>query len=64
MSMESNKYCVVIPPITATSMGRVTLQKPETLFIEFGKVMEDTPKNKFKRIAKKIITISIYRSMQ
>jgi len=59
-SMESTKYCGVIQPITATSMGQATRQEPETQFFEFGKVMEDIPEKRIQRNCtneKDIVTI-------
>jgi len=38
--MEARKYRGVISPITATSMGQATQQKPEKPFIGFGRMME------------------------
>ena len=32
-----------VPPITATSMGQATEQKPEKPFIGFGRMMEISP---------------------
>ena len=42
-NMEARKYRGVIPPITATSMGQATQQKPEKPFIGFGRMMEASP---------------------
>ena len=42
-NMDARKYRGVIPPITATSMGQATQQKPEKQFIGFGRVMEASP---------------------
>jgi len=42
-NMEARKYRGVIPPITATSMGQATQQKPEKSFIGFGRMMEVSP---------------------
>ena len=42
-NMEARKYRGVIPPITATSMGQATEQKPEKPFIGFGRMMEVSP---------------------
>ena len=39
-NMEARKYRGVISPITATSMGQATQQKPEKPFIGFGRMME------------------------
>ena len=41
--MEARKYRGVILPITATSMGQATEQKPEKPFIGFGRMMEGRP---------------------
>ena len=42
-NMEVRKYRGVIPPNTATSMGRATEQKPEKPFMGFGRMMESSP---------------------
>jgi ribosomal protein S15P/S13E len=42
-NMEARKYRGVIPPITATSMGQATQQKPEKPFIGFGRMIEASP---------------------
>ena len=42
-NMETRKYRGVIPPITATSIGQATQQKPEKSFIGFGRMMEASP---------------------
>ena len=42
-NMEARKYRGVIPPITASSMGQATQQKPEKPFIGFGRMMEANP---------------------
>jgi hypothetical protein len=42
-NMEARKYRGVIPPITATSIGKATPQKPEKPFIGFGRMMEGSP---------------------
>jgi len=42
-NMEARKYRGVIPPITATSMGQATQQKPEKSFVGFGRMMESPP---------------------
>jgi hypothetical protein len=42
-NMEARKYRGVIPPITATSMGQATEQKPDKPFIGFGRMMEISP---------------------
>ena len=42
-NMEARKYRGVIPPITASSMGQATEQKPEKPFIRFGKMLEVSP---------------------
>jgi ribosomal protein S15P/S13E len=42
-NIETRKYRGVIPPITATSIGRATQQKPEKSFIGFGRMMEASP---------------------
>ena len=39
-NMEARNYRGVIPPITTTSMGQTTQQRPEKSFIGFGKMME------------------------
>ena len=42
-NMEARKYRGVISPITATSMGQATEQKPEKQSIGFGKMLEVSP---------------------
>jgi ribosomal protein S15P/S13E len=42
-NMEARKYRGVIPPITATSMGQATQQKPEKRFMGFGRINEVSP---------------------
>jgi len=42
-NIETRKYRGVIPPITATSIGQATQQKPEKSFIGFGRMMEASP---------------------
>ena len=42
-NMETRKYRGVIPPITTTSIGQATQQKPEKSFIGFGRMMEASP---------------------
>jgi hypothetical protein len=38
--LEARKYRGVIPPITATSMRQAIQQKPEKLFIGYGRMMD------------------------
>jgi ribosomal protein S15P/S13E len=42
-NMEARKYRGLIPPITATSMGQATQQKPEKSFLGFGRMIEASP---------------------
>lgn len=42
-NMEARKYRGVIPPITPSSMGQATEQKPEKPFVGFGRMMETSP---------------------
>lgn len=42
-NIDARKYRGVIPPISATSMGQATEQKPEKPFIRFGKMLEVSP---------------------
>jgi ribosomal protein S15P/S13E len=42
-NIEARKYRGVIPPITATSMGQATQQKPEKRFMGFGRINEVSP---------------------
>jgi hypothetical protein len=42
-NMEARKYRGVISPITTTSMGQATEQKPEKPFMGFGRKMESSP---------------------
>jgi len=42
-NLEARNYRGVIPPITATSIGQATEQKPEKPFIGFGRMMEASP---------------------
>jgi ribosomal protein S15P/S13E len=42
-NMEARKYRGVNPPITATSMGQATEQRPEKSFVGFGRMMESSP---------------------
>jgi hypothetical protein len=39
-NMEARKYRGVFPPITTTSLGQATPQKPEKPFMGFGRMME------------------------
>lgn len=42
-NIDARKYRGVIPPITATSKGQATDQKPEKSVIAFGRMMENSP---------------------
>jgi len=42
-NLEARKYRGVIPPIRTTSIGQAAQQKPEKLFIGFGRMMEASP---------------------
>ncbi len=42
-NMDVRKHRGVIPPITATSLRQVALQKPDKPFLSFGRIMEASP---------------------